>query len=84
MKDKRAIVLEYKAHIRALKRGEPFERVLTGPKGTKNSAKETKSEANKKRKSTGGGSPKAKRRKSRLASLKTKFSSLFMDPLPDF
>lgn len=69
MRDTRAIVLEYKAHIRALKRGDDFERVLTGKNATqkKKGGKGGKVSAGKKRKSTGGDSgQKTKRRKSRF------------------
>lgn len=64
-KDKRAIVLEYKAWIRALKNGEEFIPRLLGKKEKGKKGKEGKVSAGKKRKSTGRGSPKkTKRRKS--------------------
>ncbi|KAG9018995.1 hypothetical protein FRB90_007375 [Tulasnella sp. 427] len=63
-RDKRAIVLEYKAWIRALKDGEPFEPVLTAKKTTKaKSSEKEKTDSGNKRKNSRG-SPKAKRRKS--------------------
>ncbi|KAG8885149.1 hypothetical protein FRB97_001967 [Tulasnella sp. 331] len=67
LKETRAMVLEYKAHLRALKRGEPFELKLTGNKANKKDATAGKAKIGTKRKSAGGESPKAKRRKSRFA-----------------
>ncbi|KAG9038318.1 hypothetical protein FRB95_001730 [Tulasnella sp. JGI-2019a] len=70
LKELRAIVLEYKAHIRALKRGEPFQQTVTknlkrNKRGSSNSGKD---KVGNKRKSIDGDSPKAKRRKSSLGS----------------
>ncbi|KAG8902264.1 hypothetical protein FRC00_014089, partial [Tulasnella sp. 408] len=60
-RDKRAIVLEYKEWIRALKDGKDFEPTLTAKKAKGN--KSQKAESGKKRKNSGD-SPNAKRRKS--------------------
>ncbi|KAG8979124.1 hypothetical protein FRC05_009334 [Tulasnella sp. 425] len=61
-REKRAIVLEYKEWIRALKDDKDFEPTLTATKKAKGSQPQ-KTESGKKRKSSGE-SPKAKRRKS--------------------
>lgn len=61
-RDKRAIVLEYKEWIRALKDGKDFEPTLTAKKTKGNQSQKASSESGKKRKNSGG-SPKAKRRK---------------------